>query len=186
MRCCRPRGRRRSAAAPSVKTWISARGSAATSARAVRTASWIRVGRSRAWAARMAASARSRSRASAAVTFGCTPASMTMTSAPSPRPRTSAAAPARAASKREGETSRAFIDAEVSSTTTTLRAPWPMTVATGRASARASARSARSCRSSSGSRWSRWKKVEASRSRSDVGHRSRLDTVRSRRRTLRK
>src|SRR5207249_9350253 len=36
--------------APSVKTWISARGSAPTSARAVRTASPSRVGRSRACA----------------------------------------------------------------------------------------------------------------------------------------
>ena len=39
------------------------------------------------------------------------------------------------ASNREGETSCAFIDAEVSRTTTTLRAPCPMTVTTGRARA---------------------------------------------------
>jgi hypothetical protein len=82
--------------------------------------------------------------------------------------------------------SRAFIDADVSRTTTTLRAPCPMTVATGRARASASARSASNCKMSSGSRWSRWKKVEASRSRTEVCHRSRLDTVRSRRRTFKK
>src|SRR5262249_7867720 len=152
--------------APSVNTWISARGSAATRARAVRTASTSRVGRSRGSAARMAASARSRSRASAAVTFGCTPASMTITSAPSPSPRTSEAAPARATSKREGDTSCAFIEAEVSSTTTTLRAPCPITVATGRASARASASSARSWSRSSGSRGRRWEEGGDARWRS--------------------
>ena len=109
--------------APSVNTWISARGSAATRARAVRTDSPRRVGRSRACAERIAASARSRSRASAASTFGWTPASITITSAPSPRPRTSDSAAARATSKREGVTSRDCIDAELSRTMTTLREP---------------------------------------------------------------
>src|SRR2546428_2316855 len=75
--------------APSVKTWISARGWAPTSARAVRTASPSRVGRSRACAWPGAVRARWRSRPSAAVTFGWTPVSMIITSAPSPRCRTS-------------------------------------------------------------------------------------------------
>ena len=120
------------------------------------------------------------------MTCGCTPASITMISAPSPSRRTTAAASDRAASNREGETSRAFIDAEVSRTTTTLRAPSPVTVTTGRASARASASSASSCKMSSGSRCRRWKNAEASRSRSSAPQSMRLETRRSRRRTLRK
>jgi hypothetical protein len=119
-------------------------------------------------------------------TLGCTPVSITITSAPSPSRRTIVPASARAASKREGPTSRAFIDADVSSTTTTLRAPSPTTVTTGRARATQSATSARIWRISSGSRCRRWKKAEASRSRSSAPHSMRLDTVRSRRRTLRK
>ena len=172
--------------APSVNTWISARGSSPTSARAVRTASGSRSGRSRARAAASAASARARSRPSAAATRGWTPASITITSAPSPRRRTSWVACPRATSKRDGETSRARIEAEVSSTTTTLRAPSPMTVATGRASATESASSARIWRIRSGSRCSRWKNAEASRSRRAGAHSSRLDTVCWRRRTFRK
>src|SRR5213079_3386195 len=80
---------------------------------------------------------------------------------------TSRVASALATSKREGPTSRAFMDAEVSSTSTTLRAPSPVTVTAGRASATDSARRARIWRIRSGSRWSRWKKADASRSRSD-------------------
>ena len=175
-----------SANAPSVKTWISARGSVPTSARAVRTASGSRLGRSRACAWAIAARARWRSRPSAAVTLGWTPVSITMTSAPSPSRPTSRVASALATSKREGPTSRAFMDAEVSSTSTTLRAPSPVTVTAGRASATDSARRARIWRIRSGSRWSRWKNADASRSRSDGSHRSRLGTRRSRRRTLRK
>jgi hypothetical protein len=177
---------RASVNAPSVNTWISARGSAPTSARAVRTASISRLGRSRGRAERMAATARSRSRDIAAVTVGCTPASSTMTSAPSRSRRTSCTASPRAASKRVGDTSRAFMDAEVSSTTTTLREPSPMTVATGLARARLSASRAMIWRISSGSRCRRWKNVEASRSRCTASQNMRLDTRRSRRRTLRK
>src|SRR5207244_1208156 len=153
--------------APSVNTWISARGSVPTSARAVRSASGSRCGRSRGRAARMHESARSRSRPRAAVTCGCTPASITMISAPSPSRRTTAAASDRAASNREGETSRAFIDAEVSRTTTTLRALHPVTVTTGRASARASASSASSCKVRSRPRSRCWKHVDASREARD-------------------
>src|SRR5207247_1338863 len=79
----------------------------------------------------------------AAVTFGWTPVSITITSAPSPRRRTSWTAAACAMSKRDGLTSLAFMEAEVSSTTTTLRAPSPITVTAGRARARDSARRAR-------------------------------------------
>src|SRR5262245_17982402 len=134
----------------------------------------------------MAPRAPSRSRPRAATTRGCTPASITIVSAPSPRRLTSAAAWLRATAKRDGDTSVAFIEAEVSSTTTTLRAPWPMTVATGRARATLRASRARSWRSRSGSRCRRWKNAEASRSRREDSHSKRLDTVRSRRRTLRK
>jgi hypothetical protein len=88
--------------------------------------------------------------------------------------------------KREGETSAAFIEADVSSTSATRLAPCPVTVMAGRARATVSASSARSWSSSSGSRCSRWKKVEASRSRSDGSQRSRLETVLCLRRTLRK
>jgi len=68
---------------------------------------------------------------------------MTITSAPSLRRPTSWAASALATSNREGLTSRAFMDAEVSSTTTTLRAPSPIRVTAGRASATDSATRAR-------------------------------------------
>ena len=172
--------------APSVKTWISARGSLPTSARAVRTASGTRCGRSRASASRIAAIARSRSRPSGATTRGWTPASITMTSPPSPSRETSAAASRLAASKRDGETSRDFIDADVSRTTTVFCAPRPITVTAGRASASVNASKARIWRIRSGSRCSLWKNADASRSRKAVCHRSRLDTRRSRRRTFRK
>src|SRR5262252_8239357 len=172
--------------APSVKTWISARESWPTRARAVRTASPSRLGRSVAPAPRMAASACSRSWLKGASTRGCTAASITMTSAPVPRRPTRSRAWRWARPKRDGETSVAFMEAEVSRTMTIRLAPCPMTVTAGRAKARARARRARSCRMRSGSRCRRWKNVDASRSRRDGSQRRRLGTVASRRRTLRK
>ena len=84
-------------------------------------------------APRIADDARSCSRLSGAVTRGFTPDSMTMTSAPGPSRPTRSRAPRLAPANRVCETSRAFIDAEVSSTTTTFCTPWPMNVTTGRA-----------------------------------------------------
>src|SRR6266545_7703766 len=176
--------RRASGLAPSVKTWISACASCPTRARAVRTASPSRLGRSRGYALRIAASVCSRSWLKGASTRGWTAASMTMTSAPAPRPPTRPSASRWARTKREGETSVAFIDADVSRTITMRLAPCPITVTAGRARARARASSTNNCKMSSGSRWRRWKKVEASRSRSDGSQRRRLDTVAWRRRTL--
>src|SRR5215467_2882606 len=109
-----------------------------------------------------------------------------MTSAPVPRRPTRSRAWRWARPKRDGETSVAFMEAEVSRTMTIRLAPCPMTVTAGRANARARARRARSCRMSSGSRCRRWKNVDASRSRRDGSQRRRLGTVASRRRTLRK
>jgi hypothetical protein len=61
------------------------------------------------------------------------------------------AASARAALNRVLPESRAFIEAEVSRTTTTFRAPSPITVMAGRARARLRATRARICSSMSGS-----------------------------------
>ncbi len=175
-----------SGCAPSVNTCTSARGSAPTRERAVRTASSSRLGMSRGCAERIAETTRSRSRVNGASTLGWMPASMTIASAPSPSRLTRPSAARWAWTKRVGEVSVAFMEAELSSTTTMRLAPWPITVTVGRASARDSAISARICKRIRGSRCSRWKKAEASRSRRADSQRSRLDTVRGRRRTFRK
>ena len=177
---------RASGCAPSVKTWISARASGPTRARAVRMPSPSRFGRSRACAPRTAPTTSLRSRVNGASTLGCTPASITMTSAPSPRRLTRPRASRWASANREGETSVAFMEAEVSSTITTRLAPYPLTVTAGRASAMVSAMRARICSSISGSRWRRWKKADASRSRRAGSQRRRLDTRCGRRRTFKK
>ncbi len=175
-----------SGCAPSVKTWISARGSAPTRARAVRSPSARRFGRSCPSMDRRAEATRSCSRVNGTTTFGCTPASTTITSAPSPRRPSSPSAARWACPKREGETSVAFMDAEVSMTMTTRFAPCPITVTAGRASATVSASRARICKIRSGSRCRRWKKVEASRSRRAACQSRRLETGICRRRTFRK
>ncbi len=74
-------------------------------------------------------------RVNGTTTRGCTPASITITSAPSPsRPR-KASASRWAWTNRDGHTSVAFMEAELSSTIATRLLPWPMTVMAGRASA---------------------------------------------------
>ena len=172
--------------APSVNTWISARGSWPTSDRAVRIASPRRLGKSRACIPRSAETTLSWSRVNGTRTRGCTPASITITSAPWPSRPMSVSASRWAWANREGHTSVAFMDADGSMTMATRFAPWPITTAAGRASASVKASSARICRMSSGSRCSRWKNVDASRSRSAGSHSSRLDTRICRRRTFRK
>ncbi len=172
--------------APSVNTWISARGSEPTRARAVRSPSESRLGRSCASIERRAEATRSCSRVNGTSTFGCTPASTTITSAPSPSRPSRPSAARCACTKREGETSVAFMEAEMSMTMATRFAPCPITVTAGRASATVRASRARICKISRGSRCKRWKKVEASRSRRAACQSRRLDTCICRRRTLRK
>ena len=172
--------------APSVKTRISAAGSWAVSARAVLIACVNRFVTSRASTALRADVIRSRSREKATTTRGWIPASITMTSVPAGRRLRNASASRWAATKRDGATSVAFMEADVSRMITVRCALWPLSVTAGRASASVRASSARIWRSRSGSRWRRWKKAEASRSRSAGSQRRRLDTLFSRRRTLRK
>ena len=173
------RSRRRAAGvkAPSVKTWISARGSRADQ-RPRRAHRLDQPGRQVAGA--RAADGRQRAvavaRRARPSRVGCTPASITMTSAPSPRRRTSAAASPRATSNRDGDDVARLhrgrgvehdddLAGALAHAPSRRAAPAPAS----------SASSARIWRMSSGSRCSRWKNVEASRSRMIGCHSRRLE-----------